>query len=235
MFLLIFIITAVISMAAVWRVKATYAKWSKVSAGSGYTGASCAERILSSAGIHDVEIVEGDSLLGDHYDPLNKKLVLSPDNYQGESAAALGVAAHECGHAIQHKLAYAPLNWRMASVGATTYANQVITWLPLLFWITGGFHGGFGISLHTYLLVMAMGWGVIMLFNLITLPVEFDASKRAIVILDRMNFLTTSEAGTGVRSVLNAAAWTYVAAFVTSLLYTLYYLLPLLMGGRRNE
>ncbi|MDD5260479.1 MAG: zinc metallopeptidase [Methylacidiphilales bacterium] len=235
MFLLIFIVTAAISIIAVCRVKAAYAKWSKVPAGSGYTGARCAERILESAGIHDVEIVEADSMLGDHYDPMNKRLVLSTENYHGDSAAALGVSAHECGHAIQHKLAYAPLQWRMASVGATTYANQAVTWLPLLFWITGGYHGGFGISLHTYLLVMSLGWGIIMLFNLITLPVEFDASRRAKIILNKMHFLSSEEAETGMRKVLDAAAWTYVAAFITSLLYMLYYLLPLLMGGRRND
>jgi Zn-dependent membrane protease YugP len=234
LFWIIFIVTAVISLVAAARVKAAFHHWSQVPAGSGETGAGCAERILGAAGIHDVEILPGNSFLGDHYDPLHKRLVLSPDNYHGNSVAALGIAAHECGHAIQHKIAYAPLKWRMASVGATTYANQVITWLPLLFLLTGGFGRVSGISTTTYLLVMAIGWGVIMLFNLVTLPVEFDASRRAVLILDKMNFLSSEEERNGVKKVLTTAGWTYVAAFITSLLYTLYYLLPLILGNRRN-
>ncbi|MDR0533289.1 MAG: zinc metallopeptidase [Verrucomicrobiales bacterium] len=227
-FILIFVFTMAFSLIAAARVKSAFHKWSQVPAGSGETGASCAQRILDAAGIDDVEIVPGDSFLGDHYDPIHKRLVLSPDNFQGNSAAALGIAAHECGHAIQHKMAYAPLKWRMASVGATTYANQVITWMPLIFLFTGM------LAPKTAFLIMGCAWGVVMLFNLITLPVEFDASRRAVIILDKMSFLRTEEAQIGVRKVLNAAAWTYVAAFVTSLLYTLYYLLPLILGNRRN-
>jgi Zn-dependent membrane protease YugP len=227
-FIAIFVFTLAFSLIAAARVKSAFHKWSQVSAGSGETGASCAQRILSAAGIHDVEIVPGQSFLGDHYDPINKRLVLSPDNFSGNSVAALGIAAHECGHAIQHKIAYAPLKWRMASVGATTYANQVITFLPLIFIFTKV------LSPYTGFLLMGCAWGVVMLFNLITLPVEFDASRRAVLILDKMNFLANDEARTGVRKVLNAAGWTYVAAFVTSLLYTLYYLLPLILGNRRN-
>ena len=228
---LVFGVTLVISLVAAARVKSTFHKWSKVPAGRGETGASCAQRILDAAGIHDVAVVPGKSFLGDHYDPIHKRLVLSPEVYQGNSAAALGVAAHECGHAVQHKIAYGPLKWRMASVGFTTYANQLVTWLPLLFLFTGGL--GHYFTTATYLTVMATGWGVIMLFNLITLPVEFDASRRAVVILDKMNFLATDEARVGVRKVLTAVGWTYVAAFITSLIYMLWFLLPLLLGNRR--
>jgi Zn-dependent membrane protease YugP len=234
LFWIIFIVTAVISVAAAARVKAAFHKWSRVPVASGETGAGCAQRILRAAGIHDVDVVPGNSFLGDHYDPIHKRLVLSPDNFSGNSVAALGIAAHECGHAIQHKISYAPLKWRMASVGATTYANQIITWLPLIFLFTGGFGRFSGVSYTTYLLVMAIGWGVIMLFNLVTLPVEFDASRRAVLILDKMSFLTNDEERMGVKKVLSTAGWTYVAAFITSLLYTLYYLLPLILGNRRN-
>ncbi|MDR2462476.1 MAG: zinc metallopeptidase [Verrucomicrobiales bacterium] len=230
----ILIVTTVISLVATLRVKAAIHHWSRVRAASGETGAECARRILSAAGIHDVDIVPGNSFLGDHYDPIHKRLVLSPDHYRGSSVAALGIAAHECGHAIQHKIAYKPLTWRMASVGATTYANQLVTWLPLIFLFTGGFGHFRGVTATTYLLFMAGGWGVIMLFNLITLPVEFDASRRAVLILDKMNFLADAEERAGVKKVLTTAGWTYVAAFITSLLYTLYYLLPLLLGNRRN-
>jgi uncharacterized protein len=226
--IIVFVVTMGISLYAAARVKSTYAKYSQVPAGSGYTGARCAARILEAAGIDDVEIVESESFLGDHYDPMHKRLVLSSQNYHGNSASALGVSAHECGHAIQHKIAYKPLHWRMASVGVTSYANQIVTWLPMIGMFTnfGGFHNS------TYLMIMCVGWGAIMLFNLVTLPVEFDASKRAVTILNRMSFLGSQEAEVGVRKVLNAAALTYVAAFITSLAYLLMYLLPLLMGRR---
>jgi Zn-dependent membrane protease YugP len=229
MLIIIFIVTMGISLLAAARVKSTYHKYAKVPAGSGLTGATAAARILDAAGIHDVEIIEQEGLLGDHYDPRHKRLVLCSENFHGQSAAALGVSAHECGHAIQHKIAYAPLTWRMAAVGVTTYANQLVMWLPLI----GLFFDVLGNHIGIYLGLMAGGWGIIMAFNLITLPVEFDASRRAVLILNKMRLVTTEQADTGVRKVLNAAAWTYVAALITSLAYMLYYLLPLLLG-RRN-
>jgi uncharacterized protein len=228
LFLLIFVFTFGMSLWATFRVKSTYARFSRVPGGSGYTGAEAAQAILDAAGIHDVEIEGHDGFLGDHYNPMTKKLVLSRENYLGTSAAALGVAAHECGHAIQHAAAYAPLTWRMASVGVTNYANMLVTFLPLL----GLFTGLLGNNMATYLMLMAGGWGIIMLFNLVTLPVEFDASRRAKVILGKMRLVTTAEAEDGVRKTLDAAAMTYVAAFVTSLLYFLWYVLPLVMGRR---
>ena len=226
MFLIIFVSTLAISLLAAWRVKRIYRRYSEVPASSGLTGAEVAARILQRAGITDVEIAEHDELLGDHYDPTNKRLVLSTQNYHGTSCAALGVSAHECGHAIQHQLAYAPLQWRMAAVGATNYASQVVMWLPLVGMFTGIF------SPYTGGLIMAAAWGVIMVFNLITLPVEFDASRRATAILGGMAFVGSNDELSAVRKVLNAAALTYVAAFVTSLVYFLLHLLPLLMGRR---
>ena len=228
LWILTFVGTMAISLWAAARVKSAYARGSEVPASSGYTGAEAAAKILDAAGIHDVEITEHDGLLGDHYDPMHKRLVLSTQNYHGHSAAALGVAAHECGHAIQHKIAYAPLQWRMAAVGATTFASQIVTWLPLL----GLFTGIGGFTSHTYLMLMVAGWGVIMLFNLVTLPVEFDASRRALQILPKMRFISPGKETKAVDSVLRAAAWTYVAAFITSLLYLLWHLLPLLLGRR---
>jgi hypothetical protein len=224
----VFIFTMGISLWAAARVKSTYAKYSQFDVASGYTGAQAAQKILQTAGINNVEIIAQEGLLGDHYDPINKRLVLCNENYYGKSPAALGVAAHECGHAIQDKALYAPLKWRMASVGVTNYANQVVTWLPLI-----GMFTGF-LSQYTGLLIMAIAWGVIMLFNLITLPVEFDASRRAKIILPQLGFIREGEETVAVSKVLNAAGFTYVAAFVTSLLYALMYILPLLMG-RREE
>jgi Zn-dependent membrane protease YugP len=191
------------------------------------TGAEAAARILAASGIYDVQIYEGNQPMGDHYDPMHKRLILSSQNFRGTSTAALGVAAHECGHAVQHKMAYAPLNWRMAAVGMTTFASQVVFWLPLVGIFTGI------LSRYTGLMIMAVAWGIIMLFNLITLPVEFDASARAKRILTQMGFIRGSGEAAAVNSVLNAAALTYVAAFVMSLAYLLYFLLPLL-GGRRD-
>lgn len=227
--LLLFIGTLALSLWAALRVKAVYARYRHLPAGSGYSGAEAAGQILQAAGVYDVQIVEHDALLGDHYDPLRKHLVLSRDTFYGRSAAALGIAAHECGHAIQHKLAYAPLHWRMAAVGLTNFASQVVMWLPLIGMFTGL------LPTHTGLTILAAGWGIIMAFNLITLPVEFDASRRAKHLLVAMGFIRPGEEARAVAKVLDAAAWTYVAAFLTSLAYFLLHLLPLLLGDRRSQ
>lgn len=220
--------TMLLSLWAAGRVKAAYARYSQVPAASGESGAEVAAQILDRAGIQNVEIVAHDEMLGDHYDPINKRLVLSTQNYYGTSCAALGVAAHECGHAIQDKIAFGPLRWRMAAVGVTTYANHVVLWLPLI-----GIFTGF-ISSYTGAMLMAGAWAIIMLFNLVTLPVEFDASNRAKKILSGMGHVATPDQMGAVKKVLDAAAWTYVAAFITSLAYLLWHLLPLIMG-RREE
>jgi Zn-dependent membrane protease YugP len=227
--ILLFVGTMALSLWAAARVKSVYARYSEFPAASGETGAQVAAQILDRSGIHDVQIVPHDEYLGDHYDPMNKRLVLSQANYYGTSCAALGVAAHECGHAIQHKNLYAPLQWRMAAVGVTNYANHIVTWLPLIGFATGFMRG------PTAMLILACGWGVIMLFNLITLPVEFNASTRAKAILADMGHVGTPEQIGAVRKVLDAAAWTYVAAFITSLAYLLWHLLPLIMGRSDEE
>ncbi len=226
--ILLFAGTMLLSLWAMWRVKSVYNHYSQMRCASGATGAQVAQAILDQASITDVEIVPLNERMGDHYDPVNKRLVLSEANYYGQSPAALGVAAHECGHAIQHKIAYAPLQWRMMAVGATNFASQIVMWLPLLGFFTG-------LAWGKIALLMAIAWGVIMIFNLITLPVEFDASRRAKTILGNMGYIGTADEMLGVKRVLNAAGWTYVAAFITSLAYFLWHLLPLLLGGRRNN
>ncbi len=228
MILIVFLFTLAIGLWAQWHVKRAYARHSRTPVESGYTGAEAARAILHQAGIGNVSIHEHEELLGDHYDPRHKRLVLSSANYHGTSAAALGVAAHECGHAIQHQQAYAPLQLRMAAVGITSFASQLVLWIPLLGIATNILAPQVG------LLIMAMAWGIMMAFNLITLPVEFDASRRAKLVLAKMGFIQRGAESAAVSQVLNAAAWTYVAAFISSLIYFLWHLLPLLTGRDRR-
>jgi Zn-dependent membrane protease YugP len=225
---IIIIGTMALSLFAAARVRSVYKRYNQGVVYSGMTGAEAAELILRRAGIRDVEIVPHQEMLGDHYDPIHKRLVLSTDNYHGRSPAALGVAAHECGHAIQHALAYKPLHWRMAAVGITTYANQMVLWLPILGVVTGL------IQPMVAAWLLSLAWGVIMLFNLVTLPVEFDASRRAKLVLANLNLVAPGAETAAVSKVLNAAALTYVAAFITSLAYFLWHLLPLLSGRDRD-
>lgn len=226
---LLFIATMVLSFYASWRVRATFNHFSQVGAGSGFTGAQAAQRILAANGIYDVEVVPVQGVLTDHYDPIHKRLALSEPVYYSASVAALGVAAHEAGHAIQHQQAYAPLHLRMSLVKVQGIASQTVTWLPII-----GLASGM-LPLKLALWIIALGWGAIMLFNLVTLPVEFDASSRAEKCLSSMGIIRSEAEAHGVHKVLRAAAWTYVAAFITSLAYFLWYLLPLLTGGRRDE
>ena len=220
-------ITMLLSFGAMAYLKSEFAKASQIPVASGLTGAQAAQRILQSAGIGDVEIVEGQGFLGDHYDPMSKKLVLSPENFEGSSAANVGVAAHECGHALQHQQHYAPLHIRMGAVYITNYASQMVMWVPL---IAIFFHI---ISMYTAVWIMAVCFGIMMFFNLITLPVEFDASSRAKVVLQKLGIVRPGPEAAAVNSTLNAAGLTYVAAFIGSLLQFLYYVM-ILSGNRRN-
>jgi Zn-dependent membrane protease YugP len=223
----IFIITVLLSFGAMAYLKSAFSRASQVPVASGLTGEQTAARILQWAGITDVEIEEGEGFLGDHYDPLNKKLVLSPENYSGTSAANVGVAAHECGHALQHQQHYIPLQIRMSSVYATTFANNAIFYIMMG---TMFFHL---LAPHTAIWLLAMCMGIIMFFNLITLPVEFDASARAKVVLQQLGIVRAGPEAAAVNSTLNAAGLTYVAAFLGSLMQFLYYVM-LLTSDRRN-
>jgi hypothetical protein len=201
-------IPLLIALWAQFRVKGAFKKWGAVRASSNITGAEAAREILQAANIGDVEVVEINDYLGDHYDPTKKRLCLSSNVYNTPSVAALGIAAHETGHAIQHAKAYAPLKARMLIVPATSIASRI---LP--FAIIGGlfFHitGLITLGIFCYL--------ALLIFQLITLPVEFDASNRAKIILQQMGIIQPGNEAIGVNKVLNAAAWTYVAAFVATL------------------
>jgi Zn-dependent membrane protease YugP len=220
-----------LGLIAQMKVSSAFKRWSNVAATSGVTGAEAAREILSAANIHDVDVVEINDMLGDHYDPTNKRLCLSTDVYNTPSVAALGIAAHEVGHAIQHAKGYAPLKWRMAVVPATMIVSNV---LPILL-LAGLF---LPIFLHlpgiTYQIIMlvAVCYAVLALFQLITLPVEFDASRRAKIILGQMGLVQPGQEAAGVNNVLNSAALTYVAAFVATLGQLLYYLLILTQNRR---
>jgi len=207
-FFLYLIVPAILGIWAQIRVTGAFNRWGKVRASSNITGAECAREILQAAQIHDVDVVQTDGFLGDHYDPTQKKLCLSANVYNTSSVAALGIAAHETGHAIQHAKAYAPLKARMAIVPVTMVASQM---LPFI--IIGGlwFHmtGLITLGIYCYL--------ILAVFQLITLPVEFDASRRAKIILQQMHIIQPGEEVAGVNNVLNAAALTYVAAFIAAI------------------
>src|SRR5213083_304736 len=190
------------------RVSSAFGQWSKVRASANITGAECAREILQAAQIHDVDVVETNDFLGDHYDPTRKKLCLSSNVYNTPSVAALGIAAHESGHAIQHARAYAPLKARMAIVPVTMIASQMLPFIII---------GGLFFHLTGLITLGIWCYAILLVFQLITLPVEFDASRRAKIILREMGIIQPGEEAAGVNSVLNAAALTYVAAFIAAL------------------
>lgn len=218
------LIGVVLSLLASARVKSTYAKYSRERSLSGMTGAQAAQRILSMAGIYDVTVQHVAGNLTDHYDPRNKTLNLSDSVYGSASVAAVGVAAHECGHAIQHDRGYAPLKMRsslapVASIGAN------ISW-PII--LVGLLLGGSPLLIKIGILMFSLA----VVFQLITLPVEFNASRRAINLLEETGVLYADELPK-TRKVLNAAALTYVAAAASSILQLLR--LVLLFGNRRRD
>ncbi len=220
-YLLLIGVPLVLGLYAQMRVTGAFGKYKRVRATSNVTGAQAAREILNAAQIHDVEVREINGMLGDHYDPMHKRLCLSSEVYNTPSVAALGIAAHECGHAIQHARAYAPLKFRMAIVPVTQFASQL---LPLVI------IGGFIFHITGLITVGIICYAVLAFFQLITLPVEFDASKRAKVILQQMGMIQPGGEAAGVNSVLNAAALTYVAAFIAALGNLIWLIL-----ARRND
>lgn len=218
------LIGALLSMWASARVNTTYRKYAKVRSMSGLTGAEAARRILNGAGIYQVRIEHISGNLTDHYDPREKVLRLSDAVYGSSSVAAIGVAAHECGHAIQDDQSYAPLRFRGAFVPVANIGTKAA--LPII--LLGLFFGSSGLLIEIGLLCFACGT----LFQLITLPVEFNASARAVDILGNTHMLSGEELK-HTRKVLSAAAMTYVAAAAASILSLLRLLL--LFGGRRRD
>ena len=222
-----------LSLLASLYVKSTFASYSEVSSRAGLTGADVARRILACNGIQGVSIEPVRGTLSDHYDPRSKTLRLSEDVYASRSLSACGVAAHEVGHAIQDAQGYAPLRFRSAWVPVANIGGG----LSMLVIIGAFFLGGVQTIAGTAAAWLGVGlFGCTTLFTLVTLPVEFDASRRALATLRQDGVLTAEELAAA-RKVLVAAALTYVAAFVSSLLMLLYYAyrLGLIGGGSRRD
>lgn len=222
---LLVLIGAILSIWASARVKSTYMKYSRVKSASGLTGAETAERILHIAGIHDVGIEQVAGKLTDHYDSRRKMISLSESVYGSTSVAAIGVAAHECGHAIQDQKSYVPLTVRTALVPAANIGSKLGIPIILL--------GLFFSTLSPLVTVGIWVFSIAVLFQVVTLPVEFNASRRALAILESGGMLGTTELN-GAGKVLRAAALTYVAAAASSILQLLRLIL-LFGGGRKRD
>ena len=206
------------------RVKGTFNRYAQVRTARNLTGAEIARHLLDGQGLHDVRVEETKGFLSDHYDPRSRVLRLSPDVYRTPSVAAAGVAAHEMGHALQHAAGYAPLQIRSAIVPVVQFGSMLG---PILFMI------GFLLRFTTLAWLGVIFFAGAVLFSLVTLPVEFDASRRAKALLTQGGIVSHEEAA-GVNKVLNAAGWTYVAAAIAAIGQLLYYVL-LLSGGSRRD
>lgn len=224
---LLIIVPMLFGLYAQFRIRSAYNKNVQIPSRGRISGAEAAQAVMTSAGIRDVEIVEVPGELTDHYDPINKRLALSHHNYHGTSLAALGVAAHEAGHAIQHKVGYSMMSVRQTLAPATQIAAGIANFVLIagIVLISSSFGG-------TLLTVGAVALGLICLFQFVTLPVEFDASRRAKAQLVNLGMVERDEMP-GVNETLDAAALTYVAAFVAALGSLLHILM--LLSGRREE
>jgi len=216
---------------AQFKLSANYNKYMQVPVESGMSGAQAARQILDHAGLNDVGIQEVPGRLTDHYDPRQRALFLSSENFHERSLAAVGVAAHESGHALQHQAAYAPLNLRMMMVPVTQFASTAYSLIFLfgmmLAWV-GRMHG----ALFHNVIWLAIGlFAVVTAFQIITLPVEFDASRRAKEQLFRLGIVRSDES-TAINKVLNTAALTYVAAMISSVMQLLWLIS---LGGRSRR
>jgi len=228
LYMLVGLVTIVISGWAQAKVKFAFSKYRAMANSTGMSGAEAARAVLDASGIYDVDVAETQGWLSDHYDPTRRVLRLSPEVYRGRSVAAISVAAHEAGHAIQHAHHYVPLSLRTMLVPTASFGSGLA--FPLIF--IGLFLGGAGIFLAKLGFWL---FATVVAFQIITLPVEFNASARARVALEELNIARTREEQTGVRKMLSAAAMTYVAATLTALLYLIYFALRLgLLGGNRD-
>jgi Zn-dependent membrane protease YugP len=214
-----------LSLWASSRVRSAFDHYSHVGTSSGMSGAEAARHLLHEAGLHDVSIVETDGHLSDHYDPTSRHLALSSDVYHGRSIASIGVATHEAGHALQHAQGYAALGLRSGLVPFATFGSAI-----------GGLVMMFGLFIHPFVVIAGAAiFSLMLLFQVVTLPVEYDASARAKRLVVESGIIRPEER-IGMDQVLDAAALTYVAAAVGSLMTVLYYLFRAgVLGGSRND
>nr|WP_245826327.1 zinc metallopeptidase [Spirosoma rigui] len=209
-----------------WRLRSKFNEYSQIGLSNGLSGAEVAQRMLRENGIYDVRVLSVEGMLTDHYNPQDKTVNLSADVYYGRSVASAAVAAHECGHAVQHQVAYGPLKFRSAMVPVLTVSSQYMQWILL---------GGI-LLLQTTPIPLAIGVGLFALttlFSFVTLPVEFDASKRALAWIQTNGVVNQREYGYA-KDALWWAAMTYVVAALGSLATLMYYA-SILLGGRRNN
>jgi uncharacterized protein len=219
---IIIIGTSLVGFIVSARLKSKFAKYSKIAISGDYSGAEIAEKMLNYYGVNDVKIVMGQGMLTDHYNPVSKTVSLSPDVYEGRSIASAAVAAHECGHAVQHKQAYAFLTMRSAMVPVVQIASSVQQFLLIgVFVLSGGLNINSG-----FLLLIVLVFGITALFSLVTLPVEFDASKRALAWLTNTNVAVGQEYD-GAKDALKWAAMTYVVSALSALVMFLYWFMRL--------
>jgi Zn-dependent membrane protease YugP len=223
-YILIFAVFAVVSMIVGGRLKSKFRKYSKIPINYGMSGKDIAEKMLSDNGIHDVQVVPTKGQLSDHYNPASKTVALSHDVYYGQSVAAAAVAAHECGHAVQHANAYAPLKLRSALVPIQNVSAQVLNVIFTMMFVGFfffGSNGGFG---AIALLIIIAAYGVFTLVAFVTLPVEINASQRALAWLSNSG-VTNYNNHPQAKDALKWAAYTYVVAALSSLAMLLYFVL----------
>jgi Zn-dependent membrane protease YugP len=213
-FLIFFIVPLIIGLVAQSRVKSTFARNSQIPVANGLSGAEVARRVLDANGLHDVPVEEVPGSLSDHYDPRNRSVHLSSEVYRGRSIASTAVGAHEVGHAIQHANAYAFFRFRSALFPAVNFASQI--WFLFLI-------GGLFFQVFQFFVIAIALYSIAVLFQVVTLPVELDASRRAKTQLHDLGLVASTEAG-GVKGVLKAAAFTYVAGALAAIAMLLYYL-----------
>ena len=210
-----------LSMFAQYKVKSAYNKYSTIRSTNGYNGADVARELLLRSGVNDVRVEPTSGMLTDHYDPRSKVVRLSEGVYNSSSLAALGIAAHEVGHAVQHNVGYMPLGLRSALVPVTGFGSKLAVPLILVGLFLAQGAGSFGLVLAQVGIIL---YSVAVLFTLVTLPVEFNASGRAIELLSENRFLTDDEVAP-TKKVLNAAALTYVAATITAIMTLLRFIM----------
>ena len=227
--LILMIVIAVVSFAVQWRFKSKFKQYTEMPLGSGYSGKDIAEKMLKDNGIYDVQIISAEGQLSDHYNPMDRTVNLSPEVYHGRSVAAAAVAAHECGHAVQHAKAYSWLKFRSAVVPAVNVASKITQWALMIGVMLMIFSGDI-----TVLAIGVVALAVVTLFAFITLPVEFDASNRALVWLQSNRGIMQADIENDqAKDALWWAAMTYVVAALGSLATLVYYASMLM--GRRDE